>query len=56
MPQPLTYLITDSSRRYGRLRVGTANAYLRAEVPRQGLRTPFRGGTVQDLAKEMLTQ
>jgi glutamate--cysteine ligase len=28
--------------------------YLRAEVPRQGLRTPFRGGTVQDLAKEML--
>ena len=30
------------------------HAYLRAEVPRQGLRTPFRGGTVQDLAKEML--
>jgi glutamate--cysteine ligase len=28
--------------------------YLRAEVPHQGLRTPFRGGTVQDLAKEML--
>src|SRR5919106_229479 len=28
--------------------------YLRAEVPRHGLRTPFRGGTVQDLAKEML--
>jgi glutamate--cysteine ligase len=28
--------------------------YLRAEVPRQGLQTPFRGGTVQDLAKEML--
>ena len=28
--------------------------YLRAEVPRQGLRTPFRGGTVQDLAREML--
>jgi glutamate--cysteine ligase len=28
--------------------------YLRAEVPRQGLRTPFRGSTVQDLAKEML--
>jgi glutamate--cysteine ligase len=28
--------------------------FLRAEVPRQGLRTPFRGGTVQDLAKEML--
>jgi glutamate--cysteine ligase len=30
------------------------HAYLRAEVPRQGLHTPFRGGTVQDLAKEML--
>ena len=28
--------------------------YLRAEVPRRGLRTPFRGGTVQDLAKAML--
>ena len=25
--------------------------HLRAEVPRQGLRTPFRGGTVQDLAR-----
>src|ERR671911_207068 len=30
------------------------HAYLRAEVPRRGLRMPFRGGTVQDLAKEML--
>jgi glutamate--cysteine ligase len=30
------------------------HAYLRAEVPRRGLRTPFRGGTVQDLAREML--
>ncbi len=28
--------------------------YLRAEVPKRGLRTPFRGGTVQDLAREML--
>jgi glutamate--cysteine ligase len=28
--------------------------YLRAEVPRRGLATPFRGGTVQDLAKQML--
>jgi glutamate--cysteine ligase len=28
--------------------------YLRAEVPRRGLATPFRGGTVQDLAKAML--
>jgi glutamate--cysteine ligase len=29
--------------------------YLRAEVPRRGLKTPFRGGTVQDLAGEMLS-
>jgi len=28
--------------------------YLRTEVPRQALATPFRGGTVQDLAKRML--
>jgi glutamate--cysteine ligase len=28
--------------------------YLRAQVPKRGLRTAFRGGTVQDLAKEML--
>jgi len=28
--------------------------YLRAEVPRQGLKTPFRDGTVQDLARETL--
>lgn len=28
--------------------------YLREEVPRQALRTPFRGGTVQDLAIEVL--
>lgn len=27
--------------------------YLRDEVPRQALRTPFRGGTVQDLAKQV---
>jgi glutamate--cysteine ligase len=30
------------------------HAYLRAEVPKRGLRTPFGDGTVQDLAKEML--
>ena len=30
------------------------HAHLRAEVPRSGLKTPFRGGTVQDLAGEML--
>ena len=28
--------------------------YLRAEVPRTALKTPFRGGTVQDLAKRVL--
>eukprot|EP00887_Chlorella_sp_A99_P007182 scaffold2.g7182.t1 len=28
--------------------------YLRLEVPRTALKTPFRGGTVQDLAKEVL--
>jgi glutamate--cysteine ligase len=28
--------------------------HLRAEVPRHGLRTPFRDGTVQDLARRML--
>lgn len=28
--------------------------YLRAEVPRQALATPFRGGTVQDMALETL--
>ena len=31
VPQPLTYLIMDSARRHGRLRVGTAQAYLRAD-------------------------
>jgi glutamate--cysteine ligase len=30
------------------------HAYLRAEVPKRGLATPFRGGTVQDLAEAML--
>ncbi len=28
--------------------------YLRSEVPRHALHTPFRGGTVQDLARRML--
>ena len=27
--------------------------YLRAEVPRTALQTPFRGGTLQDLAKQV---
>nr|WP_269329329.1 helicase-associated domain-containing protein [Kineosporia babensis] len=31
VPQPLEYLISDSARRYGRLRVGVASAYLRAD-------------------------
>ncbi|GAA3631798.1 helicase-associated domain-containing protein [Kineosporia mesophila] len=31
VPQPLGYLIADSARRYGRLRVGVASAYLRAD-------------------------
>ncbi len=31
VPQPLSYLIADSARRYGRLRVGMAGAYLRAD-------------------------
>jgi hypothetical protein len=31
VPQPLSYLIADSARRYGRLRVGVASSYLRAD-------------------------
>lgn len=31
VPQPLRYLVTDTARRHGRVRVGTAGAYLRAE-------------------------
>ncbi len=31
MPQPLEYLINDVAKRHGRLRVGTAHAYLRCE-------------------------
>lgn len=31
VPQPLSYLIADSARRYGRLRVGAAGSYLRAD-------------------------
>jgi hypothetical protein len=33
VPQPLTYLIDDVARRHGRLRVGTASAYLRCDDP-----------------------
>lgn len=31
VPQPLRYLVEDTARRYGRLRVGAASAYLRAD-------------------------
>ncbi|MFP5335117.1 MAG: helicase-associated domain-containing protein [Actinomycetes bacterium] len=31
VPQPLEYLVTDVARRHGRLRVGAASAYLRAD-------------------------
>ncbi|ONK13566.1 helicase-associated domain-containing protein [Streptomyces sp. MP131-18] len=31
VPQPLTYLVDDVARRYGRLRVGAAGSYLRCE-------------------------
>lgn len=31
VPQPLTYLVADTARRHGRIRVGAAGAYLRAD-------------------------
>jgi hypothetical protein len=33
VPQPLTYLVDDVARRHGRIRVGTASAYVRADDP-----------------------
>jgi Helicase conserved C-terminal domain len=33
VPQPLEYLVRDAARRHGRLRVGTAGGYVRAEDP-----------------------
>jgi hypothetical protein len=33
VPQPLTYLIDDTARRHGRVRVGAASAYLRCDDP-----------------------
>ncbi|MFF5208031.1 helicase-associated domain-containing protein [Streptosporangium sp. NPDC000396] len=33
VPQPLSYLITDVARRHGRMRVGTASAYVRCDDP-----------------------
>ncbi|ARU50737.1 hypothetical protein CBR64_03710 [Cellulosimicrobium cellulans] len=33
VPQPLEYLVRDTARRHGRVRVGTASSYVRAEDP-----------------------
>ncbi|MFC4060295.1 helicase-associated domain-containing protein [Planomonospora corallina] len=33
VPQPLAYLVTDVARRHGRMRVGTASAYVRCDDP-----------------------
>ncbi|WP_433498233.1 helicase-associated domain-containing protein [Sphaerimonospora sp. CA-214678] len=33
VPQPLRYLVTDVARRHGRIRVGTASAYVRCDDP-----------------------
>ncbi|MER5324862.1 helicase-associated domain-containing protein [Streptosporangium roseum] len=33
VPQPLGYLVTDVARRHGRMRVGTASAYVRCDDP-----------------------
>ncbi|MFC4592127.1 helicase C-terminal domain-containing protein [Sphaerisporangium corydalis] len=33
LPQPLRYLVTDVARRHGRIRVGTASAYVRCDDP-----------------------
>ena len=33
LPQPLEYLITDTSRKHGKLRVGGISTYLRCEDP-----------------------
>ncbi|GAA3157693.1 helicase-associated domain-containing protein [Planomonospora alba] len=33
VPQPLSYLITDVARRHGRMRVGSASAYVRCDDP-----------------------
>ncbi|PZG39762.1 hypothetical protein C1I98_23275 [Spongiactinospora gelatinilytica] len=33
VPQPLNYLVTDVARRHGRIRVGTAGAYIRCDDP-----------------------
>ncbi|MFE3451153.1 helicase-associated domain-containing protein [Nonomuraea sp. NPDC059194] len=33
VPQPLSYLVADVARRHGRMRVGTASAYIRCDDP-----------------------
>ncbi|MBG0826471.1 helicase-associated domain-containing protein [Planomonospora sp. ID67723] len=33
VPQPLGYLVTDVARRHGRMRIGTASAYVRCDDP-----------------------
>lgn len=33
VPQPLAYLVSDVARRHGRMRVGTASAYIRCDDP-----------------------
>ncbi|MBB2914748.1 hypothetical protein FHS43_006060 [Streptosporangium becharense] len=33
VPQPLSYLVTDVARRHGRIRVGSASAYVRCDDP-----------------------
>ncbi|SDH45494.1 WYL domain-containing protein [Sinosporangium album] len=33
VPQPLSYLVSDVARRHGRIRVGTASAYIRCDDP-----------------------
>ncbi|MBW9207016.1 helicase C-terminal domain-containing protein [Mumia sp. zg.B17] len=33
IPQPLTYLVDDTARQHGRLRIGDASAYLRSDDP-----------------------
>ena len=48
LPQPLDYLVRDTARRHGRLRVGTASSYVRAEDP------ALLTGLVEDPARRHL--
>ncbi|WP_265522562.1 helicase-associated domain-containing protein [Oerskovia flava] len=49
LPQPLEYLVRDTARRHGRLRVGAAMSYVRAEDP------VLLTGLVEDLSLRHLT-